>query len=115
MSPGYFRTPGFMNKILTYSLPYYNTGPGTIGLSLAAQSVAEDGGAVTVTVTRTEGKTGAQSFSYATADGTAAAGVDYTAASGTLAWADGEDAARPSRCRSSTTDAGPRRRSACSR
>ena len=94
MGTGYFQTPGFMNKILTYSLPYYNTGPGTIGLSLAAQSVAEDGGAVTVTVTRTEGKTGAQSFLYATADGTAVAGVDYTAASGTLAWADGEDAAK---------------------
>lgn len=94
MSPGYFRTPGFMNKILSYSLPYYSTGPGTIGLSLAAQSVAEDGGAVTVTATRTDGKTGEQRFSYATADGTAVAGVDYTAASGTLAWTDGENAAK---------------------
>jgi hypothetical protein len=93
MSPGYFvrrvheQDPDLLPALLQYW-------PGTIGLSLAAQSVAEDGGVVTVTVTRTEGKTGAQSFSYATADGTAVAGVDYTAASGTLAWADGEDAAK---------------------
>ncbi len=47
-----------------------------------------------MTVTRTGGSAGAQTFSYATADGTAKAGADYTARSGSLAWANGDAAAK---------------------
>ena len=43
-------------------------------------------------MTRTSGSVGAVSVNYATADGTATAGEDYTAASGTLNWGDGETA-----------------------
>ena len=49
-----------------------------------------EGGAATITVTRTGGSSGAVSVGYATADGTATAGGDYAAASGTLTWADGD-------------------------
>ena len=51
---------------------------------------AEDGGGVTITVVRGSGLTGAASINYATAGGTATAGTDYTATSGTLSFAEGE-------------------------
>ena len=41
-------------------------------------------------MSRTVGRTGAVSVSYATADDTAVAGTDYQAASGTLSWGDGD-------------------------
>jgi Calx-beta domain len=51
---------------------------------------AEQRGAVMVAVTRTVGSAGAFTVSYATSDGTARAGEDYTATSGTLSFAAGE-------------------------
>ena len=63
--------------------------PGTLQLSSTSYSVTEGTAAVTITVARTGGSDGAVSVDYATADGTAVVG-DYTAASGTLSWADGE-------------------------
>ncbi|MHB8844480.1 MAG: Calx-beta domain-containing protein [Nitrospirota bacterium] len=66
--------------------------PGSLQLSSAAYSVNENGGTVVVTATRTGGSSGSVSVSYATADGTATSGSDYTAASGTLVWADGDAA-----------------------
>jgi hypothetical protein len=45
----------------------------------------------TVIFRRRNGASGAASVDYATADGTALAGTHYTAMSGTIAWADGED------------------------
>ncbi len=61
--------------------------PGTIHLSAAAQSTGENGGSVTVTVNRVAGTTAGASVHYATADGTALGGDDYTAVSGTLTFA----------------------------
>jgi hypothetical protein len=46
----------------------------------------------TITVSRTGGSLGAVSVHYATSDGTALAGADYVATSGTLNWADGDTA-----------------------
>jgi hypothetical protein len=69
-------------------------GPGTIQLSAATYNVDETGGSVTITVTRTGGITGAVGISYATSNGTALAGSDYSAASGTLSWADSEGASK---------------------
>ena len=65
---------------------------GSIQLSSAAYSVNENGAAVTITATRTGGSGGTVGVSYGTANGTAAAGSDYTAASGTLSWAAGDTA-----------------------
>lgn len=62
---------------------------GTFELSAADYQVLENGAQVTITVNR-GGDAGAVSVDYATSDGTAIAGADYTAASGTLEWADGE-------------------------
>lgn len=65
---------------------------GTLQFSAATYSVGEAGVQATITVTRTNGSTGAVQVSYASSDGSATAGSDYTASSGTLSWAD-EDAA----------------------
>ena len=64
--------------------------PGTLRFSAANYSVGEDGGTATITVGRTGGTFGTVSVSYATSDGTATANSDYTPASGTLTFADGE-------------------------
>lgn len=64
--------------------------PGTLAFSTASYSVAENAASASITVTRTGGTLGVVSVDYATSDGTAVAGTHYTAANGTLAWADGE-------------------------
>lgn len=63
--------------------------PGALQLSTADATVAEDGGSVTLTVQRVNGSDGAVSVNFATQDGTAAAGSDYTSTSGTLTFAAG--------------------------
>ncbi len=68
--------------------------PGELEFTAATFSVSEDGGTATVTVTRAGGSDGAVAVQYATADGTATAGTDYTTAAGTLIWADGESGDR---------------------
>lgn len=68
--------------------------PGTLELSAATWSVSEGGGAINVTVTRSGGSTGPVSVVYATANGSALAGSDYTATGGTLVWANGDAAAK---------------------
>ena len=70
------------------------TQPGVLAFSNAAYTIGEDGGGVTITVTRTGGSDGAVSVDYATSDGTATAGSDYTATSGTLNFADGDAASK---------------------
>ncbi|WP_254508368.1 Calx-beta domain-containing protein [Anatilimnocola floriformis] len=66
------------------------TVPGALQFSSATYSVSETNGTVTITVTRTGGSDGAVSVAYATSNGTAAAGSDYTATSGVLNFAAGE-------------------------
>jgi hypothetical protein len=63
---------------------------GSVTLSAASDSVSQSAGAVTLTVNRTGGSSGAISVAYAEVNGTAVAGTDYTATSGTLKWADGD-------------------------
>ena len=63
---------------------------GNLSFSPSSYSVSESGGSVTISVTRTAGTVGAVTVQYATANGTATAGSDYTAASNTLSWANGE-------------------------
>lgn len=72
--------------------------PGPTGefqLGASSYYVSENGGSVRFVVQRVNGSDGAASVDFATAvtgtgDGHAAAGEDYTSASGTLAFADGE-------------------------
>lgn len=64
--------------------------PGALQFNASSFSLAENGGSMTITVTRTGGSTGAVSVQFATSNGTATAGSDYTANSGTLSFADGE-------------------------
>ena len=66
--------------------------PGTVQFSAAAYTGTE-GGALTVTATRTGGSYGAISMNYGTQPGTAAA-TRYTPAAGTLSWAAGDAAAK---------------------
>ncbi len=63
---------------------------GALGFSTTAYNVMENGGSLTVTVTRTGSSQGAASVNYATANGTGQSGSDYTSVSGTLNFASGE-------------------------
>ena len=65
-------------------------------LAFAASSypVAQGANPAVLTVTRADSAATAVSVDYATADGSAQAGKDYTAANGTLRWADGDSTAK---------------------
>src|SRR5690606_4691710 len=65
-------------------------GPGVLALASSSYQGAEGGLAVTVTVTRSNGSTGPVGVSYSTASGSATAGADFQAVSGTLSWAAGD-------------------------
>ena len=62
--------------------------PGTIQLGSTTYDVTE-GAVINITVTRSGGSSGVASVDYATSDGTAVAGTDYPATSGTFTYADG--------------------------
>ncbi len=64
--------------------------PGALEFSAPTYTVSEAGTTATITVNRTGGTTGTVAVNYATSDGTADVGDDYTAASGTLTFLDGE-------------------------
>jgi hypothetical protein len=70
------------------------TSAGTVALSAATDTVSQSAGTLALSVLRSGGSSGAASVSYSTADGTAAAGADYTASTGTLNWADGDATAK---------------------
>jgi DNA/RNA endonuclease G (NUC1) len=70
--------------------PAVTTNSGALQFSAATYNIAENGGSVTINVTRTGGSDGAVSVNYATSNGTATAGADYTATSGTLNFANGD-------------------------
>lgn len=67
---------------------------GVFAFADSAPRVGEKAGILKLTVTRTGGNTGAASVSYATADGTAIAGKNYKAASGSLNWPAGDSSSR---------------------
>jgi hypothetical protein len=70
--------------------PFTVPQPGTVQFAVAAASVNEGAGTVTLDVTRTGGSAGAITVDYASANGTATAPADYGAVSGQLNWADGD-------------------------
>jgi hypothetical protein len=63
---------------------------GQVQFASATYSGDENAGSLTITVSRTGGTAGGVTVQYATVDGTAQAGRDYTAASGTLTFGLGE-------------------------
>ena len=73
----------------------YGTGasvnPGDIGFTVT-QAQTPESVSLLVTVKRVNGSTGAVGVSYATTNGTAIAGTNYTNTSGMLAWADADSA-----------------------
>jgi hypothetical protein len=69
-----------------------NHPPGSVEHTAGGVSALKVDGAVALTVSRAGGSTGPVMVNFATADGTAQAGIDYTATSGTLSWADGDTA-----------------------
>jgi hypothetical protein len=64
--------------------------PGTVAFAAAAYTAAETAGVATVIVTRGGGGAGGVTVDYATSDGSATAGSDYTGRSGTLTFNAGE-------------------------
>lgn len=81
----------------------YSSGCGSRTFTTASSSVqftasnypaSSQSTTVTVYVSRTGNLSGAASVQYATSDNTAVAGVNYTSASGTLNWADGDGASK---------------------
>jgi hypothetical protein len=68
--------------------------PGQIALQSAEGSVEEDAGKAILTVTRQGANSGPATVAYATADGSAKAGKDYTAKSGTVTFGPGETTKR---------------------
>lgn len=67
---------------------------GALQFPAATVQIAETGGNLVVNVNRVGGNKGAVAVQFATANGTALAGTDYTASSGTLNWADGDAATK---------------------
>jgi hypothetical protein len=63
---------------------------GDLQLSASSYTVSQSAGTATVTVFRTAGSSTAISVAYATSNGTAVAGTDFTTTSGTLNWANGD-------------------------
>jgi subtilisin len=65
-------------------------GPGSIQFDSGSYTVNESARRATVTVIRSGGSVGTVTVNYSTSNGTATAGVDYTARSGTLSFASGK-------------------------
>ncbi|HEY0142229.1 MAG TPA: Calx-beta domain-containing protein [Thermoanaerobaculia bacterium] len=74
----------------TTSVTIADVEPGTLQFSAPTYTAGESGGSATLTVTRGGGTTGSVSATYSTSNGSAVAGSDYTASSGTVTFPDGD-------------------------
>lgn len=74
---------------VTYAPPDVTPPVGSLQFSSSNYTVAENGITATITVTRVGGSFGTVGVDYASSDGTATAGIDYTAVIGSLSFADG--------------------------
>ena len=84
-------TPSLMGAIANATLTITNDNShGALQFSAPAYVVNENGGYATITVVRTGGAVGTISALYATSDGTAAAGLNYTATNGTVSLVSGQ-------------------------
>ena len=67
---------------------------GSLEFSASSYSIAQSTGSVSISVSRSGGSSGAVTVAYATSNGTAVSGTNYTAASGTLNWGSGDTSAK---------------------
>ncbi len=86
-SPGGIAAYGIINAVLRVVNPNYQ---GYVTLATNNFSAVESSGLLNFVVNRTSGSKGALTVQYATTNGTAISGVDYTGSSNTLSWADGD-------------------------
>jgi Calx-beta domain len=73
-----------------FSVCYEIGAPGRVQFTSPTYTVAEAGGSATITITRTLGTAAGATVDYATSNGTATAGADYTITAGTLTFSPGE-------------------------
>ena len=85
---------GFGRNVAIFGLSGAGTrvDAGRVSFSAAGYTVPNNVGQATISAVRAGGSGGPLSVSYASADGSAVAGVDYQPASGTLTWAEGDAA-----------------------
>jgi hypothetical protein len=83
-------------QALTALLQFWkgNHPPGAMQHASGSASAWKTSSTVSLPITRTGGSTGPVSVQFATADGTAHAGVDYAATTTTVSWADGDTATK---------------------
>jgi hypothetical protein len=86
--------PGGQDTVAMDDFIYAEPLPGQIALQSADVSVEEDAGKAVLTVTRAGANAAGATVAYATADGSAKAGKDYTAKSGTVTFGPGETTKR---------------------
>jgi hypothetical protein len=84
-------TNGALSDVFTYALPQTS---GSIQFSAATYNVVEGTTTATITITRVGGGNGAVSVTFATSNGTALAGQDYTAVSQVVDFAAGDVASK---------------------
>jgi uncharacterized delta-60 repeat protein len=88
---GVSNAPSLMGGISNATLTIINdNSSGALQFSAPTYTVNENGGYATLTVVRTGGTAGTISAHYATSDGTAVAGTNYVAVSGTVTLASGQ-------------------------
>jgi hypothetical protein len=86
--------PAGQDTVVMDDFIYGEPQPGLIALQAADATVEEDAGKAVLTVTRAGANSAAASVAFATADGSAKAGKDYTATSGTVTFGPGETTKR---------------------
>lgn len=82
------------NARLDMGADEYVSDPDQVQFSASTASVGEGGGSVELLVTRFGSRAGAASVNYSTSNGSATAGSDFSASSGTLNWADWDGSSR---------------------
>ncbi len=86
---------GISNPVGSLQITISTLVPGVLSFSGAAtRAISENGGALALSVDRVGGTDGAIGVTCAAINGTATAGLDFTATSLTLSWADGDSATK---------------------
>jgi hypothetical protein len=89
-SGGLFNNEDILSWNLSSTSPLISTSPGNLSFEQPIYRANENSQAATINVIRMGGTAGAISVNYATSDGTAIAGNNYTPTQGVLTFADGE-------------------------